>query len=159
MTKATFQFLVGLLLAGCLATAPADPIAAWVASIPRGTGPSGDAWTPVEAPPGTPTPYERFSIRMDSPVRRADASDRIAGEFFRPASPWGAIVVLPGYRSGFSVERSLCDRIAREGLAAFLLHLPYQQSRAEPGVETDEWTISSDLERNGRVLHQALADI
>ncbi len=148
-----------LLLTGCLAQAPTDPVALWVASIPRGTGPSGDDWTPIAPPPGAPIPYERFSIRMDSPVRHTDASDRIAGEYFRPASAWGAVVVLPGYRSGFSVERALCDRLAQEGLAAFLLHLPYQQSRAVPGIETDAWTISSDLDRNERVLHQALADI
>jgi hypothetical protein len=108
----------------------------------------------------TPAGLEVFDLEFDSPVSSGRPfNDRVKAEWFVPASPRGAVVVLPPWKmDSLAGERLVALHLARSGIATLILPLPWQAKRAAPGVRSGDWTLSHDLARTREALLQGAAD-
>jgi len=71
-----------------------------------------------------------------------------------------AVIILPIWKGrGLDLEMIVAQRLAKEGIAAFVMVLPYQFDRAPDGRKSGDLTVSADLERNHEAVVQAVKDV
>jgi dienelactone hydrolase len=99
-------------------------------------------------------------VTLSSPAGTGRAHhDAIRGELWMPVGAWGAVVLLPPWKArDLTGERMVALSFARRGLATFVMPLPGQAQRAEPGRRWGETTFSHDLARTRESLLQGAAD-
>ncbi len=137
------------------------PEAASARRSPDGGGAPAVAVEPV-APPAPATGVLVRRAWFDSPLPSGDArNDRFpVEEHVPPGEARAAIVVLPIWKGGVLLpERLVAAHLAARGYLAAIVPLPWQMRRSPPGVQSGDFTVSSDLPRTRRALLQAKADV
>ncbi len=89
------------------------------------------------------------------------ANDRVRVRFYRPLRrrPRAALLVLHGlWRRGRQFEDRLCRDLARAGVGAALLALPFHWERAIPGTPSGAYFLSSDPLWTSAAFRQAVVD-
>ncbi|HEY0170476.1 MAG TPA: hypothetical protein VGB98_05605 [Pyrinomonadaceae bacterium] len=74
------------------------------------------------------------------------------------AAPRRAVVVLPQWNADAESHVALCRLLARLGIAALRLTLPYHEERRPPELERADYMVSSNVGRTLQSLRQAVVD-
>ena len=114
------------------------------------------------------TDYELAGDRLTwtSAVRSPSPENNTARARFFPALPGGragdrprrAVVVLPQWNADAESHVALCRLLARLGLAALRLTLPYHEERRPPGLERADYLVSPNVGRTLQSMRQAVVD-
>jgi len=77
-----------------------------------------------------------------------------------PAVPTGgaAVLVLPQWNSDAGGHVGLCRLLARSGMSALRLSLPYHDQRMPPELQRADYIVSSNIARTVQVCRQAVLD-
>src|SRR5262245_25403060 len=98
-----------------------------------------------------PSRSEVRSARLQAgPARPAEAGHHVRG----PA----AVLVLPQWTSDAEGHVGLCKLLARAGMSALRLSLPYHDRRMPPELERADYIVSSNIARTVQVCRQAVLD-
>lgn len=125
-----------------------------------------DGWLTFPSPVSTPfaennTVYARWfaaDTRFSGRLHRFRAIPAAAG---RAAAPTRrrAVVVLPQWNASESGHVSLCRLLARCGVAALRLSLPYHDRRRPAGLARAEFPVDPNLGRTIHAARQAVCDV
>lgn len=99
----------------------------------------------------TPTPENntaRARFFPAEPSKRASSKD----------APRRAVVVLPQWNADAESHVALCRLLARLGIAALRLTLPYHEERRPPELERADYMVSSNVGRTLQSLRQGVVD-
>jgi hypothetical protein len=99
----------------------------------------------------TPTPENNTARARFFP---AEPPKRAAGK----DSPRRAVVVLPQWNADAESHVALCRLLARLGIAALRLTLPYHEERRPPELERADYMVSSNVGRTLQSLRQGVID-
>lgn len=107
------------------------------------------AWTSaVKTPaPENDTVRARFFPAVEKP-RRSRAG----------ASPRRAVIVLPQWNADAESHVALCRLLARMGIAALRLTLPYHEERRPAEIERADYLVCSNIGRTLQSMRQAVLD-
>jgi hypothetical protein len=100
----------------------------------------------------TPTPENntaRARFFPEQPPKRARTTRRETRR---------AVVVLPQWNADEASHVALCRLLARMGIAALRLTLPYHEARRPPELERADFMVSSNVGRTIQSLRQAVID-
>ncbi|MGH7558619.1 MAG: alpha/beta hydrolase family protein [Gemmatimonadota bacterium] len=99
--------------------------------------------------------------RFPSAVRAPeDETNRISVRFFKPRTWTGrAMIVLPQWNAGADSHVRLCELMARRGIAAARLTLPYHEDRGQAGEPRADLAVSANLGRTLMAGRQAVSDV
>lgn len=131
----------------------------------------------------TPPPTDEYRFTHD---QRSAAEGRAAGRLqfpsaietphvenntvsarYFPARPWRrgpssaprrAVVVLPQWNSDADAHVGLCHLLARSGLSALRVTLPYHETRRPPELRRADYILSANIGRTLQVCRQAVLD-
>ena len=106
------------------------------------------AWTSAVH---TPTPENNTARARFFP---AEPQKRAAP----PNAPRRAVVVLPQWNADAESHVALCRLLARLGIAALRLTLPYHEERRPPELERADYMVSSNVGRTLQSLRQGVVD-
>ncbi|HEX5706849.1 MAG TPA: hypothetical protein VFX96_06120 [Pyrinomonadaceae bacterium] len=90
----------------------------------------------------------RFFPAAENGARRADSSSR----------PRRAVLVLPQWNAEAQSHVNLCRALARLGIAALRLTLPYHEERRPRELERADYLVSSNIGRTLQSVRQAVLD-
>jgi pimeloyl-ACP methyl ester carboxylesterase len=113
------------------------------------TAPVGDGTTWVRFPTARPTPHPE----NNTVVARYFPTMKV-----RPGSPRRAVLVLPQWNSDAEGHVGLCRLLARFGMSALRLSLPYHDARMPPELTRADYIVSSNVVRTLEVCRQAVLD-
>lgn len=110
--------------------------------------------------------YERPEFRLQdewlefaSPVRTPYAENNVVRARWFPArTRRKAVVVLPHWNAKLPQHNSLCAGLARLGISALRLSLPYHDSRMPPELSRADYAVSSNICRTIDAARQAVID-
>jgi hypothetical protein len=74
------------------------------------------------------------------------------------AVPKAAVLVLPQWNSDAEGHVGLCRLLARSGMSALRLSLPYHDQRMPPELQRADYIVSSNIARTVQVCRQAVLD-
>ncbi len=102
-------------------------------------------------------------LRFTSPVRTPyPENNTVHGQWFPAAEKPGrrrtAVVVLPHWNAQATQHNSLCSGIAKLGIHALRLSLPYHDFRMPPELERADYAVSSNIGRTIDATRQAVID-
>ena len=110
-------------------------------------------------------PPVRFELRNDwvefpSAVRTPYAENNLVRARWFPARNANrrAVVVLPHWNAKLPQHNSLCAGLARLGVSALRLSLPYHDSRTPAGLTRADYAVSSNICRTIDATRQAVID-
>jgi dienelactone hydrolase len=147
--------------------AAAEVLGEWVAHVMADTDafftpPRTTAYNLTAASDGTAS--LTFPSALDTPHRenntvharlfRAKARDDAA----RIAGPRAAVLVLPQWNSDADGHAGLCRLLARSGMTALRLSLPYHDRRMPPELTRADYIVSSNVGRTLQICRQAVLD-
>jgi hypothetical protein len=100
------------------------------------------------------------SVSFNSPLRSGDRfNDRVQARYFRAAQARGrAVVLLPHWNSAPASYAGLCQALARFGISALRLSLPYHDGRMPPELERADFMVSANVGRTLHAVRQAVLD-
>jgi len=124
------------------ATPPTDAYA-----VAPGPG-DGTSWVRFPTARPTPSPQNNTAIARYVPGRPADGQRRVRR----------AVVVLPQWNSDADGHVGLCRLLARFGISALRLTLPYHEQRMPPELTRADYIVSSNVVRTLEVCRQAVVD-
>jgi len=116
------------------------------------------------------TPVKDYELRDDrlswtSAVHTPTPENNTARARFFPArpsrrgsGPRRAVVVLPQWNADAESHVALCRLLARLGIAALRLTLPYHEERRPPELERADYMVSSNVGRTLQSLRQGVID-
>jgi len=105
-----------------------------------------------------------FSSALDTPHRENNTVNaRLFPALGRDAAapiggPRAAVLVLPQWNSDAEGHVGLCRLIARTGVTALRLSLPYHDRRMPPELKRADYIVSSNVARTLQVCRQAVLD-
>jgi len=76
----------------------------------------------------------------------------------RARRPRAAVLVLPQWNADANGHVGLCRLLAKNGLSALRLSLPYHDRRMPPELERADYIVSSNIARTVQVCRQAVLD-
>lgn len=100
----------------------------------------------------TPTPENNTACARFFPAQPPKRARRKGDETRR------AVVVLPQWNADEESHVALCRLLARLGIAALRLTLPYHEARRPAGFERAEYMVSPNVGRTLQALRQAVID-
>jgi hypothetical protein len=100
----------------------------------------------------TPTPENNIARARFFPAQ-PPKRPRKGGE-----EPRRAVVVLPQWNADAESHVALCRLLARMGIAALRLTLPYHEARRPPELERADFMVSSNVGRTIQSLQQGVVD-
>ena len=113
----------------------------------------------------TPSDFslEGARLRFSSPVKTPYAENNtVHGQWFCPVEKPGrrrvAVVVLPHWNAQATQHNSLCAGIARLGIHALRLSLPYHDFRMPAELERADYAVSANVGRTIDATRQAVID-
>ena len=98
--------------------------------------------------------WPRRTARTTSSSRRAFSPRAVS----RPGGPRRAVLVLPQWNSDGDGHVGLCRLLARFGMSALRLSLPYHDTRMPPELSRADYIVSSNVVRTLEVCRQAVLD-
>jgi dienelactone hydrolase len=106
--------------------------------------------------------WTQFKVTFPSAVETTvTENNTVHAHLFRPKNPTGAgVIILPIWKgSGLDLEFMIGQRLAKTGLTALVMELPYQFDRAPEGHRSGDMTVSSDLDRTREAMVQGVKDV
>lgn len=107
--------------------------------------------------------WKQVKVTFPSPVETKTAENNtVHAHLFRPKknATGAGVVILPIWKGrGLDLEFMVAGRLAKEGIAALVMELPYQFDRAPEGHRSGDMTVSSDLERTREAFVQGVKDV
>ncbi|MCU1258188.1 MAG: hypothetical protein JWO80_1073 [Bryobacterales bacterium] len=97
----------------------------------------------------------RFTSAVDTPY----PENNIVHARIFPAKGKKAVVVLPHWNASVSQHNGLCAGIAKLGITALRLSLPYHDHRMPPELERADYAMSSNIARSIDATRQAVIDV
>ena len=140
---------------------PAEALRAWAAAATAGSGrffsaPPTDRFRfdgqRLEFPSAVETPHAENNVVR---ARYFPAAERPAA---RPAARRRAVVVLPQWNADAGAHVALARVIARFGISALRLSLPYHDARMPPELHRADYIVSANVGRTLQVCRQAVLD-
>ncbi|MBS0264345.1 MAG: alpha/beta hydrolase family protein [Planctomycetes bacterium] len=104
--------------------------------------------------------FRMFRVTFPSPVKTAvEENNTVHAEYFQPAGtgPFPAAVVLHILGGDFVLAETVASHLARNGIAALFVKMPYYGPRRRPGVSNR--MISEDPHETVQGMTQAVLDI
>jgi hypothetical protein len=118
----------------------------------------------------TPAPAYDFDeasgrLRFASALRTPHPSNNTVYARFFPAAPGSgpdaaraAVLVLPQWNADANGHVGLCQLLARFGMSALRLSLPYHDARMPPELHRADYIVSANIGRTLQVCRQAVLD-
>jgi hypothetical protein len=113
----------------------------------------------------TPSDFvlEGTRLRFTSPIATPyPENNTVHGQWFAPAHKPGrrkvAVVVLPHWNASATQHNALCAGIAKLGIHALRLSLPYHDFRMPAELERADYAVSSNVARTVDATRQAVID-
>ncbi len=107
--------------------------------------------------------WKQIKVTFPSPVEtKTVENNTVHAHLYRPKknATGAGVVILPIWKgSGLDLEFMVAGRLAKEGIAALVMELPYQFDRAPAGHRSGDMTVSSDLERTREAFVQGVKDV
>ena len=97
----------------------------------------------------------RFTSAVDTPYPE---NNTVHARIF-PAKSKKAVVVLPHWNASLNQHNALCAGIARLGITALRLSLPYHDYRMPAELERADYAMSSNVARSIDATRQAVIDV
>jgi hypothetical protein len=153
--------------------APREVLSAWISHVMADTdafytpGPTSDytlTGDTLRFPSAFVTPHEENNTvycRYFPARLKPRAPQARAGQMERESSaerPNAAVLVLPQWNSGVEGHVGLCRLLARAGMSALRLSLPYHDRRMPPELDRADYIVSSNIARTVQVCRQAVLD-
>ena len=136
--------------------APGDTVADWSARVMKDT----DRF--FETPPSDEYRLQRNLLSFPSALHTPDDENNIAYARYERADSAGrprrAVVVLPHWNAGPDEHMGLSRLIARFGISALRLSLPYHDRRMPPHLQRADYIVSPNIARTVQVCRQAVLD-
>lgn len=103
-------------------------------------------------------------LRFTSPVTTPYAENNVVhGQWFPAAPKPGrrrrAVVLLPHWNASRTQHNALCQGLAKLGISALRLSLPYHDYRMPPELQRADYAVSSNIGRTMDATRQAVIDI
>jgi len=156
------------------ARTPDERVDRWVGEVMRDTraffdAPPTQAWQFDEAAPDVRASGEAGTLRFDSALTTPHPENNTVHARWFPApaearagrSSAGrgrAVVVLPQWNSDAGGHVGLARLLARCGVSALRLSLPYHDARMPPELTRADYIVSSNIVRTVQVCRQAVLD-
>ena len=152
---------------------PADRVAAWVDEVMRDTpaffsAPPTTGYEFTEAPPRLRKQGEAGTLRFPSAIVTPHAENNTVVARWFPASseaPPGvrkgrgrAVVVMSQWNADGEGHVGLSKLLARFGVSALRLSLPYHDARMPPELTRADYIVSSNIARTLQACRQAVLD-
>jgi len=97
-----------------------------------------------------------FTSPVDTPFPE---NNQVRALWFPAKNPSGrAVVVLPHWNSKLPQQNALCAGLARLGISALRLSLPYHDQRMPAGLHRADFAVSSNIARTIDATRQAVID-
>lgn len=111
--------------------------------------------------PPTDFRLERGFLMFHSPVKSPHPANNVVhGQWYPAEKPNGkAVIVLPHWNAGIHQHGGLCRGIAKFGLSAIRLSLPYHDHRMPAELRRADFAMSSNIARTIDAGRQAVVDI
>ncbi|MGE0592732.1 MAG: alpha/beta hydrolase family protein [Vicinamibacterales bacterium] len=123
--------------------------------------PETDAYEFEPASPELAAQGEAGTLRFESALRTPhEENNRVSARWFPAAGhgPKRAVLVLPQWNSDAGGHIGLCRILARFGVSALRLSLPYHDVRMPPELSRADYIVSSNIGRTLQVCRQAVLD-
>lgn len=133
--------------------APHDVLSEWVSHVMADT----DAFF-------TPAPTSDYTLADDTLtfpsafVTPHAENNTVYCRYFPARLKRDAVLVLPQWNSDAGGHVGLCKLLARAGMSALRLSLPYHDKRMPPELERADYIVSSNIARTVQVCRQAVLD-
>ena len=102
----------------------------------------------------------QFTSPVDTPYPE---NNTVHARLFRakqnPGKPKKAVVVLPHWNASLNQHMALCAGIAKLGITALRMSLPYHDHRMPPELERADYAVSSNVARTIDATRQAVIDM
>lgn len=102
----------------------------------------------------------RFSTAAESPYPE---NNRVHGVWFpaehKPGKRRVAAIVLPHWNASLNQHGALCAGMAKFGISALRLSLPYHDYRMPPELQRADYAVSSNVARTIHATRQAVIDV
>ena len=103
-------------------------------------------------------------LRFTSPVHTPYAENNVVhGQWFpaapKPGSRRVAAVVIPHWNAQVDQHNALCKGMAKLGISALRLSMPYHDFRMPPELERADYAVSSNVGRTIDAARQAVIDV
>lgn len=147
-------------------------VRAWVAAVMADTDrfftpapTTGYTFTP--APEGVPSDGEEGTLTYPSAFTTPHAENNVVHARYFPArplrarapsAPRRAVVVLAQWNADAGGHVGLCRLLARLGISALRISLPYHDRRMPPELTRADYIVSSNIVRTLQVCRQAVMD-
>jgi Alpha/beta hydrolase domain containing 18 len=115
----------------------------------------------------TPAPAYDFDdatgqLRFESVLRTPHPTNNVVQARFFPAAttdlPRAAVLVMPQWNADANGHVGLCQLLARFGMSALRLSLPYHDARMPPELHRADYIVSANVGRTLQVCRQAVLD-
>jgi hypothetical protein len=98
----------------------------------------------------------RFTSAVDTPYPE---NNQVKAKWFPSAKPSKrAVVVLPHWNAQFEQHAALCQGLAKLGIPALRLSLPYHDFRMPPELQRADYAVSANIARTIDATRQAAID-
>ncbi|MXZ71508.1 MAG: abhydrolase domain-containing 18 [Acidobacteria bacterium] len=109
--------------------------------------------------------FDGFNLSFPSAFRTPHPENNTVRARYFPAAarkngdpPKRAVVILPQWNAGFDAHIALARIIARVGISAVRLSLPYHDERMPPELHRADYIVSANVGRTAQVCRQAVLD-
>jgi dienelactone hydrolase len=136
-------------------TPAAEAVSDWAATVMQ----DSDAF--YYAPPTDDYHLDGDRLTFPSALATPHPENNLVHARFIPArdgSRRQAVVVLPQWNADADGHMALCQLLARFGVSALRLSLPYHDARMPPELTRADYIVSSNIGRTAQVCRQAVLD-
>jgi pimeloyl-ACP methyl ester carboxylesterase len=136
-------------------SAPDAALRAWALDATR----DSDRFYHVDPPAAVD--FDGHHLAFDSAVTTPHPENNTVRARFFPARDGArrrAVVVLPQWNADSASHTGLCEVLARFGVSALRLTLPYHDARMPPELSRADYIVSSNVGRTVQVCRQAVLD-
>ena len=152
---------------------PHDRVARYVRSVMADTQafftPAGTpSFSLDDSPAGNQTPGQAGTLRFQSALRTPhDVNDTVVARWFPSAAARAskargqrgpAVIVMPQWNADAGGHIGLAQLLARFGISALRLRLPYHDARMPPELSRADYIVSANVVRTLQVCRQAVLD-
>lgn len=136
---------------------PGDALGAWAAAV------MADSERFYAVPPTSEFRFDGRQLQFPSALETPHAANNTVHARYFPAQQASAgrrraVVVLPQWNAGPEEHMALARLLARFGISALRLSLPYHDARMPPELHRADYIVSANVGRTAQVCRQAVLD-
>jgi hypothetical protein len=104
--------------------------------------------------------FDGYHLRFESAVRtRWERNNTVLARYVPAKNAKRAVIVLPQWNGDFEAHMALARVLARFGISALRLSLPYHDRRMPEELERADYMVSSNVGRTLQAARQAVLDV